>query len=70
MVRLAEGLVREGLRARLVLQMHDELVLEVPPDELGAARRVTTRAMTGPWPLDLALEVRIGVGPTWAEAHG
>ena len=68
MVRIHERLRREGRAARLVLQVHDELLLEVPEVETSAVRDLVREEMVGAYPLDPALAVEVGVGDTWADA--
>ncbi|MGL6278153.1 MAG: DNA polymerase, partial [Gaiella sp.] len=68
MVRLHERLRREGRASRLVLQVHDELLLEVPEVETSAVRDLVREEMVGAYPLQPALAVEIGVGDTWADA--
>jgi DNA polymerase-1 len=68
MVAIHRRLRKEGRGARLVLQVHDELLLEVPEPELSAARDLVREEMTGAYPLDPPLAVDIGVGDDWAEA--
>jgi DNA polymerase-1 len=51
-----------------VLQVHDELLLEVPEAELGPVKELVRSAMTGAYPLDPPLAVEFGVGDDWAEA--
>ncbi|MFM7059763.1 MAG: DNA polymerase I [Actinomycetes bacterium] len=68
MVRLDRALVEEGLESRMVLTVHDELVLEVPDGERDAAERVTRSAMEGAADLRVPLVVDIGFGVNWAEA--
>jgi DNA polymerase-1 len=68
MVRIHERLRREGRSARLVLQVHDELLLEVPEVETSAVREVVREEMVGAYPLDPPLAVEVGVGDTWADA--
>jgi DNA polymerase-1 len=68
MVRIHERLRAEGRSARLVLQVHDELLLEVPETEVSAARDLVRVEMTGAYPLDPPLAVEVGVGDNWAEA--
>jgi DNA polymerase-1 len=58
-----------GLRTKLIMQVHDELVLEVPEGELGRARDELPRLMTGVASLRVPLVVDIGVGANWDEAH-
>ena len=68
MVRIHERLRREGRSSRLVLQVHDELLLEVPEVETSAVRELVREEMVGAYPLDPALAVEVGVGDTWADA--
>ncbi len=68
MVRIHERLRVEGRAARLVLQVHDELLLEVPEVETSAVRELVRNEMVGAYPLDPALAVEAGVGDTWADA--
>jgi DNA polymerase I len=70
LVRLDLALDAEGLAARLVLQVHDEVILEVPPDEEEVAAEVTLRAMRGAAELSVPLEVNLAWGDTWATAKG
>ena len=57
-----------ALRSRLILQIHDELLFEGPPEEAGELRERIVREMTGAWELDPPLAVDVGVGPNWLEA--
>jgi DNA polymerase I len=68
MVAIHRRLVDEGRAARLVLQVHDELLLEVPEVEVSAVRDLVREEMCGAYPLDPALAVDIGVGDDWNEA--
>ncbi|MDH4177802.1 MAG: DNA polymerase I [Thermoleophilia bacterium] len=68
MVRIHDRLGREGRAARLVLQVHDELLLEVPEIELSAVKALVREEMVGAYPLDPPLAVDVGVGDDWAEA--
>lgn len=67
MVRLHRELEAGGLRARLILQVHDELILEVPEDEVEAARALVTAVMEGAAELAVPLKVDVKVGPNWYE---
>jgi DNA polymerase-1 len=61
--------VREaGLRSRLLLQVHDELVFEVYDGEAAAVEELARREMGGAHPLSVPLDVSVGVGRTWDEA--
>jgi DNA polymerase-1 len=69
MVAVDRRLAREGLRAGLLLQVHDELLLEVEETDLEAARRALQEEMEGAMSLAVPLRVDVGVGKTWSEAH-
>ena len=68
LVRLDLALDTNGLASRLVLQVHDEVILEVPPDEEGVAAAVTLEAMRGAAELSVPLEVNLAWGDSWATA--
>ena len=68
MLRIHERLRAEGRAARLVLQVHDELLLEVPETEVSAVRELVRAELCGAYPLDPPLAVDVGVGDDWAEA--
>jgi len=68
MIRLSKELKENNMKTKIVLQVHDELVLEVPNDELELAKQVITRSMEYGQPLKVPLVVDIGVGPNWMEA--
>ena len=69
MIRVAERLRKEGLKARMVLQIHDELLLEVPETEIDAAKVVLVEEMQGVMELSVPLIVECNYGKTWLEAH-
>jgi DNA polymerase-1 len=68
MVRIHERLREEGRGAKLVLQVHDELLLEVPEVEVSAVRELVREEMVGAYDLDPPLAVDVGTGDDWAEA--
>jgi DNA polymerase-1 len=68
MVRIHRRLAEEGRAARLVLQIHDELLLEVPDTETTAVRALVVEEMVGAYPLDPPLAVDSGVGDDWLAA--
>jgi DNA polymerase I len=68
MVAIHRRLREEGRAARLVLQVHDELLLEVPEVETSAARDLVREEMCAAYPLDPPLAVDVGVGDDWNEA--
>jgi DNA polymerase-1 len=57
------------LKSRLIMQVHDELVLEVPAGELERVREELPQLMTGVAALSVPLLVEVGVGPNWEQAH-
>ncbi|WP_374342062.1 DNA polymerase I [Azonexus sp.] len=69
MVAVQGWLERSGLKSRLVLQVHDELVLEVPDDELVEVRTHLPRLMGQVAELAVPLVVEVGVGANWEAAH-
>ena len=68
MLNVRRAIESEGLRSRMLLQVHDELVFEVAPGELERLRELVVREMSGAYPLRVPLEVSVGVGRTWEEA--
>ncbi|MBQ7848367.1 MAG: DNA polymerase I, partial [Clostridia bacterium] len=68
MVRVHEALRREGLRSRLILQVHDELLLECPPEEAAQAARILQNAMESVIELSVPLSAEVHQGANWAEA--
>jgi DNA polymerase-1 len=69
MLAVQKELERRQLRTRLLLQVHDELVLDVPNDERLEVERLVKDAMMGAAQLVVPLEVAIGHGRTWLAAH-
>jgi DNA polymerase I len=69
MIRTAAALRERRLKAAMLLSVHDELLFEVPPDELGAIRRLVPEIMENVWELKVPLKVNVAWGPNWAEAH-
>jgi len=69
MIRVPPALAAAGLDARMLLQVHDELLLEVPEDQAERTGEVAAEVMSGAAHLDVPLVVDLGVAPNWAEAH-
>jgi len=69
MVRLPRALKRAGLAARMLLQVHDELVFEVPEAEAEATAALVKEIMESVATLRVPLAVEVGAGRSWAEAH-
>src|SRR5205085_9000126 len=70
MVAIHRRLRDEGRAARLVLQVHDELLLEVPEVEVSPVKELVRAEMTSAFPLDPPLAVDVGVGDDWNDAKG
>ncbi len=68
MVRIDRRLKAEGLKARMLLQVHDELVFEMPESEADRLELLVREEMSGAFPLDVPLKVDVGRGKTWLEA--
>jgi DNA polymerase-1 len=69
MVKVDKALRAEGLRAKMVLQIHDELVFDVPRGEVEQVKEIARREMTSALDFGVPLDVGIGVGENWLEAH-
>ncbi len=70
MLKLHEQLKASGLPARIVLQVHDELVVEADTEVAEQVATMVKEAMEGAYALDVPLKVDLGVGDNWAEIHG
>jgi DNA polymerase-1 len=68
MLRVEKAIADEGLRSRMLLQVHDELVLEVAPGEKDALETLVRREMAGAAELSVPMEVSVGFGRTWNDA--
>jgi DNA polymerase-1 len=68
LVRLDRSLEDAGLASRLVLQVHDEVILEVPPEEVDTAAELTLDTMRQVCELAVPLEVNLSWGDSWADA--
>jgi DNA polymerase-1 len=69
MVRIPAALAEAGLSAKMLLQVHDELVFEVAEAEVEDTRALVTGIMESVAQLDVPLTVDTGTGPNWEEAH-
>jgi DNA polymerase-1 len=69
MVELDQALTAKGLRARMILQVHDELVFEAPEAEVEELRGIVRDGMQAVGELRVPLKVEIGTGRNWREAH-
>ena len=69
MIRIHEIMQAEGFKSKLLLQVHDELVFEILPDEMEDMTKMVRREMVEALPMDVAIEVEIQTGANWLEAH-
>jgi DNA polymerase I len=69
MINIHRRLIKEKHRTKLILQIHDELVFEVPQDKAKEMTSLVREEMEGVMKLYIPLKVDIGIGKNWAEAH-
>ena len=70
LIRIDGGLRTSGAASELILQVHDEVILEVPPDEMQDVEALVRAEMTGAYDLRVELAVDVADGATWADAKG
>jgi DNA polymerase-1 len=69
MISIHDRLQTEGLKTRMLLQVHDELVFEMPEDETHSLPQMVKEEMEGVYPLAVPLKVDVSIGKNWDEAH-
>jgi len=69
MINIHQRLINEKLQSRMILQVHDELVFNVPAEEKDVLMNIVREEMTSALQLDVPLEVEIGCGTNWFDAH-
>ncbi len=69
MINIDRVFREKNLQSTMVLTVHDELVFEVPPNELDAVTHLVKEIMEGVWKLKVPLKVNVSYGPNWAETH-
>ena len=69
MLKLPDALKKAGLKSQILLQVHDELVLECPKDELEKTAEVTQKVMESAYKLSIPLETDAAVGKNWGQLH-
>jgi DNA polymerase-1 len=69
MIHIDEAFTTKGLESKMLIQVHDELVFEVKKKEEKEVRSIVTKHMQQSLKLSVPLEIEIGVGKTWLEAH-
>jgi len=69
MINIHNKLITEGFKTKMLLQVHDELVFDVPKNELEIIQKLIKHEMENAHKMDVPLDVEIGVGDNWLEAH-
>ncbi|MBX2969116.1 MAG: DNA polymerase I [Cyclobacteriaceae bacterium] len=69
MVNIHRWMEKENLKSRMIMQVHDELVFDVHKDEVDVLKEQVTRLMKSAVRLEVPMEVEVGVGKNWLEAH-
>jgi len=69
MIKVDDALSRNNLHSAMLLSVHDEIVLEVPPEEMETVKSLTKDIMENIWKFKVPLRVNVAVGKDWAEAH-
>src|SRR5690606_1084769 len=69
MINIQRDIVEKGLAAKMIMQVHDELVFDVPTEEAEALKAMITERMTTAIELQVPLEVEAGTGSNWLQAH-
>lgn len=69
MIRVQQRLDAEGCKARMMLQVHDELNFSIPTDEFDKVKRIVIEEMQGAYKMSVPLEADCGEGKNWLEAH-
>ena len=69
MIDIHAEMTRLGMKSKMILQVHDELIFNVVPDELTTLSEMVVRLMSGAFSGNVPLEVSAGTGKNWLEAH-
>ena len=69
MIKIHRQMNKENLKSKLIMQIHDELLLEVHKDEIDYISKMVIENMRDAMKLDVPIEIDFGVGPSWYEAH-
>ena len=69
MIEMHRSIKEEQIEAKLILQVHDELILDTPKNEIDDVISLITSSMMGAADLDVPLEIDVGVGDNWDQAH-
>ena len=69
MINIHNRFEKEGFKSKMLLQVHDELVFDVPKDELEIVKPIIKFEMENAFKMDVPLDVEVGIGQNWLEAH-
>jgi len=69
MINIQEDIVEKGLTGKMIMQVHDELVFDVPKEEVEQLSSIITERMKNAIELQVPIEVEAGTGNNWLEAH-
>jgi DNA polymerase-1 len=69
MIQLDKAIVKADLKSAMLLSVHDEIILEVPCEELDQIKTIVKKEMEGIWQLKVPLKVNLDTGSNWSEAH-
>lgn len=69
MIKMHQLIKETNVEAKLILQVHDELILDTPKKEIDEVIGLVTESMMGAASLDVPLEIDVGVGDNWDQAH-
>ena len=69
MIKIYRKIKSENLKSKLIMQIHDELLLEVHKDEVEYITKMVIEYMRDAMKLDVPIEIDSGIGPSWYEAH-
>ena len=69
MIHISDEFKKKRLKTRMIMQVHDELVFEVPEDEMDAVQKIVVDTMEHALDLSVPVKVDIGIGKNWEEAH-
>ncbi|MEG2666399.1 MAG: DNA polymerase, partial [Bacteroidales bacterium] len=69
MIRIFNTFAREGLKSKMILQVHDELIFDVLEEERKRVSEIVEREMKGALPMTVPIEVEINFADNWLDAH-
>lgn len=69
MINIQNDIIQQGLRGKMIMQVHDELVFDVPKDEVNSFKAIILERMKTAIPMRVPIEVEVGQGNNWLEAH-